>query len=109
MNAVVLPWLAEIGLITWRDMRNAKHPPLPSELLSTFVIFGALSLIPEEYGTLSALAGWGLVVATLLNAYDPSSSFYGIAVNPSNTPGKPGFVPASSTTTNQPPAGPVLA
>jgi hypothetical protein len=108
VNPVVLPWLAEIGLITWRDMRNNKRPPLPSELLATFVVFGTLSLIPQEYGTVAGLAGWGFVVATLLNAVSPSAStFGGILTNPSNSPTLPGYVSPSSTTSNIPPSSTV--
>lgn len=91
MNPVVLPWLAEIGIITYRTMTGQrftlttsggvsgfgvvkgsgpKRPPLPSELLSTFIVFGAYSLIGtsgnSDMHRVAALLGWGTVLATIL-------------------------------------------
>lgn len=71
MNPLLVPWLAEIGLITWRDVKNDNRPPFPSEVLATFVIFGGFSLIPNE--KVGSLMGWGIVVATLLNVFDPQN------------------------------------
>lgn len=71
MSAVVGAWAVEIGVIAWRDRKQHKRFPVPSEVLSTFVIFGALAIIPEPYDQLAGIAGWGLVVASVVGAYDP--------------------------------------
>jgi hypothetical protein len=92
MNPILLPWLAEIGIITYRDMTGQrftvtrqggsgafglsvqrstgpKRPPLPSELLATFIIFGTYSVIANGEGQrarIGSLLGWGTVLATVL-------------------------------------------
>lgn len=59
-------WLFEVGIITVRDFATVKRPPLPSELLATFVVFGLLSVVPAPKATTAA--GWGIVIATLLGS-----------------------------------------
>lgn len=70
MNPIVVPWLVEVGLITWRDVRIWKRPPAPSELLATFIVFGGASLIPDR--RFGSVVGWGMVIATFLNLFDPT-------------------------------------
>jgi hypothetical protein len=77
VTALTAAWIAEIVVIAWRDWvgkgaSGDKHLPWPSELLATFILFGALSLAPEgEWGTAAAALGWGFVAATFLGAYEP--------------------------------------
>ncbi len=87
-------WLAEVVIITWRDL-TGKAPnhtvaglPIPADYLATFVIFGALGLVPKDNvgaSRAATLAAWAYVVATYLNVA-PS------IVNPTNT---------KATTSNQ--------
>ncbi len=72
MNSLSIPWMAEIGLISWRTVSKEKRPPLPSELLATFVIFGAFSLVSVSQPEIGSVLGWGIVVATLLNFWNPA-------------------------------------
>lgn len=94
MNPVFIPWAVELGLITWRDVRNDGHVPFPSEFLATFAVFGVLSLVPgdSEFHPWATLLGWGFVVATFLSAGEGKNSFSGLVTNPTNIPGQPGFV-----------------
>ena len=95
---VLSAWLAEIAIITWRDL-TGKDPthvingfPLPADYLATFLIFGTLGLVPKDNGGASraaTLAAWAYVVATYLNAL-PS------ALNPSGTPGGKAAVSSTS-------------
>lgn len=71
-NGTTVAWAAEVGVIAWRDWRNNKRFPYPSEVLATFVIFGLLSLLPDSTDPLGPLFGFGIVIATLLNAFDPT-------------------------------------
>lgn len=103
MNSTTLPWMAEIGIITYRTMTGVrdsvvsagnlslknttgtgpKRPPLPSELLSTFIIFGTYSVIGNGGGyrpRIAALLGWGTVLATFMILVTS------IAENPANNP-----------------------
>lgn len=63
-------WLVEVGIISVRDLAGPKRPPLPSELLATFVIFGGLGAISGSSTARqpAAAVAWGIVVATLLSA-----------------------------------------
>lgn len=77
MNSVILPWLVEVGIITYRDFKkgspdNVGGLPLPADYFATFVIFGALSLFTGGAEKPATLAAWGYVIATFLNLFDPT-------------------------------------
>lgn len=67
MNGVAVPWIAEVVLLSWRSAKRNKRPPLPSELLATFVVFGTISLANGPIQRPATAFGWGVVVATFLN------------------------------------------
>jgi hypothetical protein len=79
MNSLMAAWVAEIVLIAYRSSKQsaalaAKPIPglaLPSEYAASFVIFGALSFIPAGGQRTAGLIGWGLVLATAFNLWDP--------------------------------------
>lgn len=85
-NSLAIPWLVEVGIIAWRDAKNEKRPPIPSELLATFVVFGAFSLFSEKAPGLAATLGWGIVAATFLNFVDPTLNGPVVGSQPSTTP-----------------------
>jgi hypothetical protein len=64
----MVAWLAEVGIISVRDLSQSRRPPLPSELLATFVVFGGLGLAPGQAARPAAAVAWGIVVATLLSS-----------------------------------------
>ena len=73
-------WLAEVVLITYRSARQGgakdnpiAHVPLPSEYVASFIIYGGLSFIPGRGAPVATAFGWGVVVATLLNLWDPAT------------------------------------
>lgn len=69
MSGLLLAWGVEAGVVTWRAFKRDARPPLPSELVATFVIFGALGIAAEapQLRTPAAVMGWGIVIATALN------------------------------------------
>lgn len=69
MNGITAPWVAEVGLITWRTVRKDSRPPLPSELLATFIVFGTVSVIAVRQPRIASVFGWGIVIATGLNFF----------------------------------------
>ncbi len=73
MNNITLPWTAEVVLISWRSVNKQKRPPLPSELLATFIVFGTAGLVTQKNPQVGSLFGWGIVIATLLNLFDPAN------------------------------------
>lgn len=77
-KSLLTSWLAEIVVISYRATRPGANQgtsevpfPLPSQYASTFIIYGALGLLPDSAGALPAVVGWGFVVATLLNLWQP--------------------------------------
>lgn len=119
MNPVFLPWIAEIGIITYRALTGTrftvtfangtpsvaqtngpKRPPLPSEILSTFIIFGAYSLIGEGEGerrTIASLLGWGTVLATVLMMANKGTPAPNAQTNTSPVGPVPAKTPATKT------------
>lgn len=97
MNPITISWLAEVGIITWRSVKNNSRAPLPSELLATFIVFGGLSLVGNnsEARKPAGIAAAGFVVATLLNFFDPTFSTTG--GNPTSPSGVNGSIPQSVT------------
>lgn len=83
MNNVLYPWLIEAGFLTWRTVTRGRPQqagggkiPWPADYVSTFVVFGALGVIADSSPGASraaTLAGWGFVIATVLNLFDPTS------------------------------------
>ena len=76
MGGVFAAWLVEVGIITWRDLTGkAKNHtvaglPLPADYLATFIIFGALGLVPKDNvgaSRAATLTAWAYVVATYMN------------------------------------------
>ncbi len=99
MSAVLLAWLAEMGIVTWRDLTGKvkNHTiegfPLPADYVATFVIFGALGMVPKDNPGASraaALLAWAYVVATYMNVAPA-------LVNPTGTPKATGTAAATSS------------
>ena len=98
MGGIFLAWLVEVGIITWRDLTGkAKNHtvaglPIPADYVATFVIFGALGLVPKDNvgaSRTATLTAWAYVVATYLNVAPA-------LINPT---GKTASTATSSTTT----------
>jgi len=94
MHPLIAPAMAEIAIITWRDIRKKSnvdnpipHFPLPSQFVSVAIVFGGLSLLPESAATLAAVTAWGVVVATALNAFTPGNTVNTAKVSTSATTG----------------------
>jgi hypothetical protein len=81
MNSILNAWIAEILIITYRGTRQSKFKnnplpgfALPSEYVATIIVFGGLSLVPSdsEWSRVAGAIGWGLVLATTLNLWNPT-------------------------------------
>jgi hypothetical protein len=75
---IVTAWLTEMGLITYRNSKKAAPDnvagfPLPADYLASFAIFGVLAALPDSASKLSGAIGWGYVVATFLNLFNPTN------------------------------------
>lgn len=82
-GTLLTAFLAETVLITYRQYAgggvqvptSAPVPlPIPASYTAPIIAYGALALIPGEGARLAGMIGWGLVVATLLNLWNPSGS-----------------------------------
>ena len=73
MGAVLLAWLTEIGVQTYKGGKASRVPPglpVPSLFVADMVVFGVLAVGAKESGnarTVCGLIAWGLVIATLTN------------------------------------------
>ena len=76
-------FMLELGLITYRTVRSngitvpttAPLPlPLPSTYVSAVLVYGALGLAPGKAAPVAGLIGWGFVVATALNLWNPGAT-----------------------------------
>lgn len=94
MSSILLAFMAELGIITYRDL-NGKDPshtvaglPLPADYLAAVAIFGALGMVPKDSPSakVAGLFGWGIVIATYLNVL-PGVPKTGSPANPA-TPSK---------------------
>ncbi len=79
-----------MGIITYRSAtqggakvgKTAPLPaPIPSAYMSAILVYGALGLLPSSLAPVPALVGWGFVVATFLNLYNPGSANAAAASN----------------------------
>lgn len=69
-SGVVAAWGLEAIIIAIRDLAQEKRFPFPSELLSSFVVFGALAVIGQNDTARrpATAVAWGLVIATFLSS-----------------------------------------
>ncbi len=80
MPGVVLPWMIELGLITYRGYKKKGTTnlvgglPLPADYLASFAIFGVLGLFSGSAQKPATAVAWGYVAATFLNLFDPTLS-----------------------------------
>lgn len=74
MNGVTTAWIAQLIIITYRDLKpgsthNIGGLPLPADYLASFAIFGALGLIGGDAAKPAGVAAWGFVIASFLNLF----------------------------------------
>jgi hypothetical protein len=76
-SGLTTAWLTEVVLISYRGAKAGGQGtgdvplPLPSQYVSTFIIYGALGLLPDSASGFASAVGWGFVLATLLNLWEP--------------------------------------
>lgn len=106
MSAVLLAWVTEIGLITWRDLTGKAKDhvisgfPLPADYLATFIVFGTLGMVPRDNvgaSRAAGLAAWAFVLATYMNALPGP-------LNPSGQPKAKSAAVATASPTSTPSA-----
>ena len=90
MTGLLGAFLVEVGLVTYRSVtqggvkvgKTAPLPaPMPSLYLSAVIVYGGLGLLPKSLAPVPALLGWGFVVATWLNLYNPGGANAAAASN----------------------------
>jgi hypothetical protein len=83
MGGLLSAFFVEVALITYRTVTGggtkqqvtAPLPyPLPSAYTSAIIVYGALGLLPRSFAPLPAMIGWGFVLATFLNLYNPAAA-----------------------------------
>lgn len=85
MKSLLAAFFAEVALITYRAFSQsgvtgggistpAQAPinlPLPAYYTAPIIFYSALALIPDSGAQFAAALGWGMVVATGLNLWNP--------------------------------------
>lgn len=80
MKTLLLAATVEVLLVTYRAVTGggtkvpAQAPipaPLPSTYTSVVVVYGGLAMLPSSLAPVPGLIGWGFVVATFLNLFNP--------------------------------------
>lgn len=112
MNGLFAAWVAETVLISWRSFTQNRRPPLPSEMVAAFVVFGTLGLIADNPTARppAVALGWGLVIATAfrLGPADFNRAAAGIGGSSpaasSRNPTGPARTPAGSELTDRVPS-----
>lgn len=82
MSGLLGAFIAEMVLVTYRGVTGGLkvpqqaplHAPLPSTYTSAVIVYGALGILPKSLAPLPTLIGWGFVVATFLNLYNPGAA-----------------------------------
>mgnify|MGYP001545292766 CR=1 FL=1 len=86
MTSLLGAFLAQIVIISYREYagsgvaggginKPAQAPisaPLPSAYAAPIIVYGALALVPGQGQRVAGAIGWGFVVATLLNLWNPA-------------------------------------
>lgn len=74
--------LVETALVTYREVGQGRlsvpgdaplKAPLPSTYTAIVVVYGVLGFVPGQGELVASLIGWGLVIATFLNLWQPGS------------------------------------
>lgn len=73
MRGLLAAAVAETVLVSWRDLHQDHIPPLPSDYVAVAILYGGLALFPETASTFTSLVGWGFVLATFLNLWNPAN------------------------------------
>lgn len=77
MGSLAAAWLTEVVLISYRAVKRTGQGtgqvplPLPSFYAATFIVFGGLAMLPQQAKGFASITGWGFVVATFMNLYQP--------------------------------------
>lgn len=70
MKSIILAWLVGEGLMTYKDVKRNKRPPLPAEMLATSGLFVVLGILGESAPKLAATLAWGFDTAAFLTLWD---------------------------------------
>lgn len=73
MRGLLLAAMTEAAIITWRDLSSEKVLPMPSDYAAVAIFYGGLGLLPTQAEGLASLVGWGIVLATFLNLWNPAN------------------------------------
>jgi len=108
MNSLTAAAFAETALVTYRQIGAGKlagaipaeqphAAPLPSTYTAIVIVYGALHFVPGRGAQVASLVGWGLVLATFLNLWNPSSAT--ITGLPTSTPTKASSISSTPSST----------
>lgn len=68
-KGLIVAWLVGEGLMTYKDVKKNKRPPLPAELLASSGLFVMLGILGESAPKLAVTLAWGFDIAALLSLW----------------------------------------
>jgi len=69
-RAIILAWLAGLGLLTTRELQHVRRPPAPGRYLAASGLYAALAVLADAApgaAPAAAAIAWGFDLALLLN------------------------------------------
>lgn len=69
-RAIILAWLAGLGLLTVRELQHVRRPPAPGRYLAASGLYAALAVLGDAApgaAPAAAAIAWGFDLALLLN------------------------------------------
>lgn len=88
MKGLIVAWLVGEGLMTYKDVKRNKRPPLPAELLATSGLFVVLGILGESAPKLATTLAWGFDMAAFLSLWSAQPNQTGGTAAPKTTTAK---------------------
>jgi hypothetical protein len=88
VKGLIVAWLVGEGLMTYKDVKRNKRPPLPAELLATSGLFVVLGILGESAPKLATTLAWGFDMAAFLSLWSAQPNQTGGTAAPKTTTAK---------------------
>jgi hypothetical protein len=67
MTGLLSAWIVSMGIISWDQITQDKHAPVPGTFVAASLVFALLGVVGEWNSGVAAITGWGLVTAQAIS------------------------------------------